>query len=214
MELLNLIFRLGVLFAIYSFLWFFFDLGLSLLRGGRQKTIFENYLITSVKYLFLVNVTFLFCLDLNETVNLMKSLPSIIILTVYFIGKFQTRQRMANVFGQMEDRLGNQTFDSRTELALIAVAIVVFVALFFFPQYANNNIALWFKNSIEDLQSTVLIGFIFKVIGFFFLISMIMKMLNAINYVISGRPLVDIQTNFRSKKGKKDDEFDDYEEIK
>jgi hypothetical protein len=214
MELLNLIFRLGVLFAIYSFLWFFFDLGLSLLRGGRQKTIFENYLITSVKYLFLVNVTFLFCLDLNETVNLMKSLPSIIILTVYFIGKFQSRQRMANVFGQMEDRLGNQTFDSRTELALIAVAIVVFVALFFFPQYANNNIALWFKNSIEDLQSTVLIGFIFKVIGFFFLISMIMKMLNAINYVISGRPLVDIQTNFRSKKGKKDDEFDDYEEIK
>jgi hypothetical protein len=214
MELLNLIFRLGVLFAIYSFLWFFFDLGLSLLRGGRQKTVFENYMITSVKYLFLVNVTFLFCLDLNETVNLMKSLPSIIILAVYFIGKFQTRQRMANVFGQMEDRVGNQAFDSKTELALIAVAILGFVALFFFPQYAENNIALWFKRSIEDLETTVLIGFIFKVIGFFFLIGMILKMLNAINYIISGKPLMDIQTNFRQKGRNKDDEFDDFEEIK
>jgi len=214
MELLNLIFRLGVLFAIYSFLWFFFELGLSLFRAGRPKTIVENYLITSVKYLFLVNVTFLFCLDLNDAVDLAKSLPTIIILVVYFIGKFQTRQRMANVFSQMENRFGNETFNTKTELALIAIAITVFISLFFFPQYAENNIALWFKNSIEDLETTVLIGFVFKVVGFFFLVSMIMKMLNAINYIISGKPLVDIQTSFRGSSKKKDDDFDDYEEIK
>jgi hypothetical protein len=37
LELINLIFRLGVLFAIYGFLWFFIELLLQVLIGGRQR---------------------------------------------------------------------------------------------------------------------------------------------------------------------------------
>lgn len=215
MDLLNLIFRLGVLFAIYGFLWFFIDLGLSFLRAGRQKTIGENYLIKSVKYLFLVNVTFLFCLDLNKNdVSFYNVMPSAIVLVTYFIGKLQQQQQRLQLFGQLNAQIPQTNdFNLKTEIILIVVSIALFIGFLFFPQYASNNIANWFKSSILDIESTVIIGFIFKVIGFFFLLGMIMKMINAINYIISGKPVVDIKTNFQSNSKKDEDKFDDFEEI-
>ena len=215
MDLLNLIFRLGVLFAIYGFLWFFIELGLTFLRAGRQKTIGENYLIKSVKYLFLVNVTFLFCLDLNKNdVSFNNVMPSAIVLVTYFIGKLQQQQQRVQLFGQLNAQIPQTNdFNLKTEIILIVAAIALFVGFLFFPQYASNNIANWFKSSILDIESTVIIGFVFKVIGFFFLLGMIMKMINAINYIISGKPVVDIKTNFQSNSKKDEDKFDDFEEI-
>jgi hypothetical protein len=215
MDLLNLIFRLGVLFAIYGFLWFFIELGLTFLRAGRQKTIGENYLIKSVKYLFLVNVTFLFCLDLNKNdVSFYNVMPSAIVLVTYFIGKLQQQQQRVQLFGQINAQIPQTNdFNLKTEIILIVVSIALFIGFLFFPQYASNNIANWFKSSILDIESTVIIGFIFKIIGFFFLLGMIMKMINAINYIISGKPVVDIKTNFNSKSNKDEDKFDDFEEI-
>jgi hypothetical protein len=215
MDLLNLIFRLGVLFAIYGFLWFFIDLGLSFLRAGRKKTIGENYLIKSVKYLFLVNVTFLFCLDLNKNdVSFYNVMPSAIVLVTYFIGKLQQQQQRLQLFGQINAQIPQTNdFNLKTEIILIVASIALFIGFLFFPQYASNNIANWFKSSILDIESTVIIGFIFKVIGFFFLLGMIMKMINAINYIISGKPVVDIKTNFQSNSKKDEDKFDDFEEI-
>lgn len=215
MDLLNLIFRLGVLFAIYGFLWFFIELGLTFLRAGRQKTIGENYLIKSVKYLFLVNVTFLFCLDLNKNdVSFYNAMPSAIVLVTYFIGKLQQQQQRVQLFGQLNAQIPQTNdFNLKTEIILIVASIALFIGFLFFPQYASNNIANWFKSSILDIESTVIIGFVFKVIGFFFLLGMIMKMINAINYIISGKPVVDIKTNFQSNSKKDEDKFDDFEEI-
>ncbi len=215
MDLLNLIFRLGVLFAIYGFLWFFIELGLSFLRAGRKKTIGENYLIKSVKYLFLVNVTFLFCLDLNKNdISFYNVMPSAIVLVTYFIGKLQQQQQRLQLFGQLNAQIPQTNdFNLKTEIILIVASLALFIGFLFFPQYASNNIANWFKSSILDIESTVIIGFVFKVIGFFFLLGMIMKMINAINYIISGKPVVDIKTNFNSKSNKDEDKFDDFEEI-
>lgn len=215
MDLLNLIFRLGVLFAIYGFLWFFIELGLTFLRAGRQKTMGENYLIKSVKYLFLVNVTFLFCLDLNQNnVSFYNAMPSAIVLVTYFIGKLQQQQQRLQLFGQLNAQIPQTNdFNLKTEIILIVASIVLFIGFLFFPQYASNNIANWFKSSILDIESTVIIGFIFKIIGFFFLLGMIMKMINAINYIISGKPVVDIKTNINSNSKKDEDKFDDFEEI-
>ncbi|MBU3658805.1 MAG: hypothetical protein FGM14_02970 [Flavobacteriales bacterium] len=215
MDLLNLIFRLGVLFAIYGFLWFFIELGLTFLRAGRQKTMGENYLIKSVKYLFLVNVTFLFCLDLNQNnVSFYNAMPSAIVLATYFIGKLQQQQQRLQLFGQLNAQIPQTNdFNLKTEIILIVASIGLFIGFLFFPQYASNNIANWFKSSILDIESTVIIGFIFKIIGFFFLLGMIMKMINAINYIISGKPVVDIKTNINSNSKKDEDKFDDFEEI-
>jgi hypothetical protein len=215
MELINLIFRLGVLFSIYGFLWFFIDLILKMLVGGRTRTIVEVYLIKSIKYLFLVNVTFLFCLDINQQdVTLKNLLPSAIILLMYFIGKFQQKQKQIRLMGSFGNESFNEVFNIRAEIVLITAAIVLFISFIYFPQYASNGVANWFRESIIDLETTVLIGFIFKVIGFFFLVGMIIKMVNAVIYILSGQPFIDIQTSINSGKEKrKSDDFDDFEEV-
>lgn len=215
MELINLIFRLGVLFSIYGFLWFFIDLILKMLVGGRTRTIVEVYLIKSIKYLFLVNVTFLFCLDINQQdVTLKNLLPSAIILLMYFIGKFQQKQKQIRLMGSFGNESFNEGFNIRAEIALITAAIMLFISFIYFPQYASNGVANWFRESIIDLETTVLIGFIFKVIGFFFLVGMIIKMVNAVIYILSGQPFIDIQTSINSGKEKrKSDDFDDFEEV-
>lgn len=213
MELLNLIFRLGVLFAIYSFIWFFIDLVIGVVRAGRQKTLFENYFFKSVKYLFLVNVTFLFSMDMNKSeLTPLNVMPTAIILIAYFVGKFQQKQQQAILFGQFMPEKQQNDFHLQSEIVLIVCSGLFFGGLLFFPDFANNGIANWFHDSILDIENTAIIGFIFKVIGFFFLLSMLIKMLNAINYILSGKPLMDIRTSFRSGKSD-DDKFDDFEEI-
>lgn len=214
MELLNLIFNLGVLFSIYGFLWFFIELGLTLLSGARKRTLFETYLIKGIKYVFLVNVTFLFSVDLNKNINFYNLMPSALILIIYFIGMFQQKKRQQIFMGSFSKQNASTQLNVKSEIILIVLCSFLFLGLLFYPQYAENGVALWFRKSILDIESTVIIGFIFKIIGFFFLLGMIFKMLNAINYFISGKPLFDIKSRFTKTNTKNNDsDFDEYEEL-
>ena len=214
MDLLNLIFKLGVFFSIYGFLWFFIELCITFLVGGRKRTRFEMYLIKGIKYAFLVNVTFLFSVDLNKhEVNLYNLIPSALVLSTYFVGMLQQKQRQQVFMGQLgKSTAGVMTI--KAEIILITLSGILFLGLVCYPQFAENAVALWFQRSILDIESTVIIGFIFKTIGFFFLLGMIFKMLNAVNYLISGKPLFDIKSRFSKMDTKKDDtHFDDFEEL-
>jgi hypothetical protein len=215
MDLLNLIFKLGVLFSIYGFLWFFIDLGLSFLAGGRKRTTAEIYLLKGMKYAFLVNVTFLFSVDLNKHhINFYNLMPSALILITYFIGMLQQKTRQQVFMGQFVKSQTAVGINIKSEIFLITLCSFLFFGLLWYPQFAENAVALWFQKSILDIESTVIIGFIFKIIGFFFLLGMIFKMLNALNYLISGKPLFDIKSRFSKMDTKKDDtHFDDFEEL-
>ena len=215
MDLLNLIFKLGVLFSIYGFLWFFIDLGLSFLAGGRKRTTAEIYLLKGIKYVFLVNVTFLFSVDLNKHhINFYNLMPSALILITYFIGMLQQKTRQQVFMGQFVKSQTAVGINIKSEIFLITLCSFLFFGLLWYPQFAENTVALWFQKSILDIESTVIIGFIFKIIGFFFLLGMIFKMLNALNYLISGKPLFDIKSRFSKMDTKKDDaHFDDFEEL-
>lgn len=217
MELINLIFRLGVLFAIYGFLWFFIELGLKLLIGGRKRTLVEIYLLKTVKYLFLVNVTFLFCLEQMDEpvfqVNYLSLAPSFIILMVYFLGKLQQKEQRIQLMTNFTQGMNDVPFNRNWEIGLLMLSAFAFVGFVYFPNYAENGISRWFQHSILDIENTVLIGFIFKIIGFFFLLGLLVKMLNALNYIISGKPMVNVRTGMGTKKETRDDSFDDFEEI-
>jgi hypothetical protein len=215
MELLNLIFKLGVFFSIYGFLWFFIDLGLTFLAGGRKRTTVEIYLLKGIKYAFLVNVTFLFSVDLNKHhINFYNLMPSALILITYFIGMLQQKTRQQVFMGQFAKSQTTVGINIKSEIFLITLCSFLFFGLLWYPQFAENAVALWFQKSILDIESTVIIGFIFKIIGFFFLLGMIFKMLNAVNYLISGKPLFDIKSRFsRTNEEKNDKHFDDFEEL-
>ena len=53
----------------------------------------------------------------------------------------------------------------KAEIILITLSGILFLGLVSYPQFAENTVALWFQRSILDIESTVIIGFIFKIIG-------------------------------------------------
>ena len=218
MELLNYIFRLGVVFAIYGFIWGIFEIGISILRSGRTKTVQEDYVIKAIKYLFLVDVTFLFCLDLeNENISIYHLTMAGLVLLTYFMGKLQNQQNQLAMFkmmGQGGLSKMRMNFNIKAEISVIIIAISAFILFIKYPDLSKNPISTWFHESILNIEDTPIFGFIFKVIGFFFLLSMLVKMINAFTYLISGKPFVQASSTFQQFNGrKKKDDFDDYEEL-
>lgn len=214
MELLQLIFKLGVVFAIFSFIWGFFELIAKFMTNGRSKTIVEIYVIKALKYLFLVDVTFLFSLNkTQEIIDLNNLIPTILVVLVYFIGKLQNKQNNAVIFQLMQQQNPTQKrFDLKAEIAVIIIALSLFGVFIFYPEISKNPLSLWFYDSIVSIEHTAIIGFIFKVIGFFFLVSLLTKMLNALVVILTGKPLIQTRSRF-VKKDQNSDDFDDFEEI-
>ena len=216
MEILNIIFRLGVVFAIFGFIWGFFQLIYMLLRGRNTQNIGEVYLVKAIKYFFLVDVTFLFTMDSNE-INVNQLIITCLVLVAYFVGKLQNQQKKMMMFQMVSNgmRQDLNKFNLKAEIGVIVFAVLFFVGFIFFPEYAKNPLSIWFHQNILDIEKAAILGFIFKVIGFFFLVNIIMKMINAFTLLLSGAPIVQssASTSFQNEKPKKEDEFDDYEEL-
>ncbi len=139
-----------------------------------------------------------------------------IILLTYFMGKLQqnqNRQLFFKVAGRgipSMERANN--FNMRLEVIVIVLSLAIFGMFWFYPSLSQNPVSLWFFDSIVNIEDTPVFGFIFKVIGFFFLLSLIFKMINAFNYLLGGGRRNNGPTN--SGGGSQiDDQFDDYEEV-
>lgn len=224
MEFINFIFRLGVVFAIFAFIWFFISLGIKLLTGGMsRKATGEVYLLKAIQYYFLVNVTFLICynqyysgMDVNQ-----QLVMGGVILAMYFLGKFQNGQKKNRLIqfyaNGVQTNMANQ-FNAKYELGVIALAIGIFTLFCFYPTYAETAIAMSIKGAIINIEDTPIFGFVFKVVGFFFLISVLNKVINTIMLLITGqlfRTVSDSNQNpFDNHNDRSENDFDDYEEIK
>ena len=216
MNLLDFIFRLGVVFAIYGFLWGIFEIGIRLITSGRQRSLAEVYLFRAVKYFFLVDVTFLFCLEsiTSDMVVVNQVIFAGLILLTYFIGKLQKNQNRSLLFQFAGAGLPKKenSFNLKSEITIIILSLVVFGLFWFYPTYASNPISLWFHESIIDIEDTPVFGFIFKVIGFFFLLNLIFKMLGAITFVLNGGKFGG-SSNDGNQNNIDDNHFDDYTEV-
>lgn len=217
-DILNFIFRLGVVLAIFGFLWWLINLGLSVIRGGRKKMLTEAYIIKLVRYFFLVDVVILFCLDqFQGQIDLNNTIIAGLVLLMYFIGKIQNAQLRQSIFS-VQGNIGMQNmmnqmkpvFNVKYEAVVIVISILFFVGFIFFPNYAVNPISNWFYEAIVDIEDTPVFGFIFKVIGFFFMVSIIMKVAQGFTALLTGNSM----NRGGQDSDDSDDDFDDYTEIK
>jgi len=220
MQIIELIFKIGVLLAIYGFIWFFINLLISLLSGGRKKSIGEVYFSKGVKSVFLVNVLFLYGMDSSQNgIDWFNMIISGLILLLYFIGQMQKDQQQAAMmdrFSGMLSVVSKTRFNRKAEIIVVTIAFLVYTFFFFFPEFAKNPIAQWFYQQVTGLEKTPIIGFIFKLIGFFFLLGILLKITNGIMFLISGKPIMNVSGSFKTGNSRKenDDDFDDFEELK
>lgn len=124
---------------------------------------------------------------------------------------------MFKMVGTMMPQTGLLQFNRIAEIVVISLALLVFASLHFNPHLAENALSNWFYLSILDIEDTVFFGFIFKIIGFFFLLNMLAKMFNGIAFIINGgKPSRNVDDVFNQDVEQKNDgldNFDDYEEI-
>jgi hypothetical protein len=212
-QLLNFIFELGVVFAIFGFLWGLIQISYLLLRLGKEKSMVEEYSVKMIKYFFLVNVTFLYCYQ-DSANNFNQLVTASLILLIYFVGKLQKTQSQVSMFEMVGNKfpIGKVKYNLKAEIVLIVAAFLLFVGLLYSPQYAYNPISIWFNESIASIENAVIFGFLFRVIGFLFLVNVIFKMLNALSLLLSGQAHVSSRI-LPQKNKKKDDDFDNFEEI-
>lgn len=219
MDLLIFIFRIGVVLAVYNFLWWLFMIGIKILRGNGEKQVFEVYFIKAVRYLFLVDVIFLFTIEQSGGVLAFNDyLLAGLIMLVYFVGKIQKKQvrnsffniRTSTGIGEMNNLFNRikPIFDLRLEILVVVLAMGLFSVFYFFTEIAYNPIANWLVENIIGIEEAPVFGFIFKVIGFFFLVSVLMKLMQGVMTLLTGGRANKYPNNKRD-----DDGFDDYTEI-
>ncbi len=210
MEFFNLIFRLGVVLAIFSFIWGFIKIGLTILRGGMPLSALMNIGIKTLQYLLLAEVTILFCTSDNGD-YLAEAVTTGLILLMYFIGKMQNQRlkfRMVQFQGHGLN-VPNKP-NMKAELGVIILAMALFTFLVINPVFADNQISNWFFTSIKDIETTPVFGFIFGIVGFFFSLSIIFRMVNSISMILSGKAF---EKQPSAETNEQSDKFDDFEEI-
>jgi len=209
LELINFIFRIGVVFAIFGFIWGIINFGYSIIRG-KNNNIGETYLIKFIKYFLLVDVIFLFGYE-SFQLNINQLATIALILSTYFLSKFQDQQERRQLFKIVSQNLPipKKHFNFKMEVLIITLSLLAFISFIFFPEYAENKVSLWFHDSIVDIETTPIFGFIFKVIGFIFIVNLFSKLLTSFNVLFNKKQHTEKQFN----KNEDNDKFDDFEEI-
>jgi hypothetical protein len=184
MILVTLLFKLGVRFAIFNFIWFFIETIFKMLTGMRSPQLAGLYTQKALKYIFLVGITFAYCLDYapNEpsyVYDWQKLATGGLILMLYLLGKFQKQQEQFQMFSRFQIPVPSRPYSLRLEITLLFIAALVFIILFFNPSLSENLLVNWFEKNIRSLEKAFLLGFIFQVLGFFFVVGVFMRLLQA-----------------------------------
>lgn len=219
MDILSFIFRLGVLFAIFGFIWFLINAVITLLRGSQEKSTTEVYILKFIRYFFMVDVTLLFCVETSDgNLDMGKLLTAGLILLMYFLSKFQNAE-MKSRFTAMRSSLLSQMptknrFNRNAEILIISMSTLFFGFLIISPQYAQNPISEWFYETINGFEKAPLLGFIFKVVGFFFVVSIFTKLSRGLTVLLTGGSIHQNRNEDDfDPKDQDENHFDDYEEV-
>lgn len=228
MEILKFIFVLGINFSIFGFIWGLMMLVLRMFRTpGKPANQALDYTLRIVKYFLLVSVTANYIAKFQTSgpdanVGMTNLIVGTIVMALYLLGKLQNRAVLSQL-GQhpMFARFAN-AIDPKVERFLLLGSVGYFVACLLYPQMVDNVLVNWFTESIQTIYDTPVIGWIFMIIAFFFLINILMRAANVVGRLLSGEPLTSTATKgefkyrdrrFPTDDTPKDDGFSDYEDV-
>jgi F0F1-type ATP synthase assembly protein I len=212
-QFLEILFRLGVVFAIFGFIWALISFGIMLLSGGNALKYPLKLSLKLVQYILISNVSILFSLNFNgSTTSFIVGL----ILLSFFLGKTQNLQVKMIIQSNFSPKQKNEKPNMSYELGVVVLAMAFYVFFLFNPEFTQSVLAKWFYTTIRDIEKAPIFGFIFKVIGFFVSISMIIRMVNAIQNLISGnaqKPPRDKFNGGMNEGGLDQNKWDVYEDV-
>lgn len=170
----------------------------------------EKYILRLTQAYFLASMTAIATIDFGLDHNVKAPFliaTGIVVLFLYLLSKIEQRKKMMQFsmqFNRNEIKFSKSNLKYDVFIAVLTVAFYV-VAIFYKPMVKNvaND---WVYNAINNIYETPIIGWIIGLIGVFFIFSIFIKGLVALQ-LISG------QMNNLFTGNKSDDDFVDYEEV-
>ncbi len=203
MKILSLIFHLGVLFSAFAFLWFWLQLLLfiALPEGIRNQI---RYFLQLMQSLFLGTLVLKFIqmedgvLAINGTLVL-----SMMTYFLYLIRNIQSEEKRIQVqfYSNIYKKLKTK---NNWEWAVALISLGVTIIWVFYPLALDSVVTNWFYIQTHDVMEVPILGWIFKIAGFFFLLATLFRFIAALRWIID-RPTGKVKS--------KDQEYDDYEEL-
>jgi hypothetical protein len=152
-----------------------------------------------------------------------------IVMGLYLMGKLQNRAMMSQLANNPMFARFVSKIDPKVERFLLIGTLVYFVVCLWNPPMVNNGVTNWFTNAITGIYETPVIGWIFSIIAFFFLVNIIMRGANVLGNLLNGRSILETpkaKTNFKfngtafggeeaenEPNYENEDGFTDYEDV-
>ena len=190
MEIFNYIFFLGIIFIVFSIIWFFIALLPKYVLGNNANSAQNailNYIIKAAQFYFLASLTAIKAIDFIKKENIdpkqgpLYIIVGGIVLYLYLAGKLERSKMMF----QFRSNLGGGNSQNTAKYVphLVGLTLIFYAISFNYPLLIDNSINQWFLESINDFYDTIIIGWIIGCIGFFFLVNMIFKGINATGFL-------------------------------
>lgn len=202
MEILYYIFFLGIIYIVFSIIWFLLATLPKMVLSRTNTSNIENYIFKTLQYYFIGSLTSLSSLNfiMDTRNNIDKEFSSIFILTggfvlfLYLSGKMERNKMLFQFKSFVTKNISDGVL--KYEPHLIGFTMVLYALSIGFPFLVDNPINSWFLDNILEFYHTPIIGWIIRFIGFFFLITIIFRGINAIrkfiqniNALITGKPV-------------------------
>lgn len=203
MKILSLIFHLGVLFSAFAFLWFWLQLLLfiALPEGIRNQI---RYFLQLMQSLFLGTLVLKF-IQMEDGVLAINGTLVLTMMTyfLYLIRNIQSEEKRIQVqfYSNIYKKLKTK---NNWEWAVALISLGVTIIWVFYPMALDSVVTNWFYIQTHDVMEVPILGWIFKIAGFFFLLATLFRFIAALRWIIE-RPTGKVKS--------KDQEYDDYEEL-
>ena len=221
MEFFNLLFRLGVVFAIFGFIWGIINLAIGILNGAKPRSYPLKLSLKAIQFFLIADVSVLFVIK-SDNWGMATIVSTAIILASYFVGKINAMQMRFSMQINGLNLPKPEKPNYKLEWGIIVFALGIFALLINYPQFAENRLSSWFYETIIGIEKAPFFGFIFKIVGFVIGITIVLRLVNTISMILNGRN--PFENPFDRRNNKKDDfnnqdpfndnHFDDYQEVK
>jgi len=221
MDYLKYIFYLGIVYVVFSMIWFFIaKIPKFFLKGDREEQPWEGYALKAVQYYFIASLTLLKASEyLANNITTTKNsftffLLGGIILYLYTYGKYERTKQFSGIQSTIKmmkgGKMGSVNVKEQTKYVphLIGIIIIFYFTALQFPFLVQNGVNYWLLESINDFYDTIIIGWILAVVGFFFMLGMISKGFSATGELV--QTLIGLATGKPYVKKKKKSMFDNF----
>jgi len=179
------------------------------LKAGKEEQPWQGYVLKVIQYYFLASLTLMKASEMIEQKPglaqnaVVVYLLGGVILYLYLYGKYERAKQFSGIsstISMMRGRKINKiSVEQKTKFVphIIGVTIIFYLVSLQLLTLVTNPINTWFLININDFYDTILIKWILGIIGFFFMLGMIVKGLSAtgelvqqIIGLVTGKPYV------------------------